>query len=85
MADHYTGIMQEAIRKVHPNLNDGQFIDHGNSLDPSYWNWDKFYEVLSYRGLQNTQAGTNYYSNNEEDIRDYTNDTERLSTKKPKL
>lgn len=83
MAEAYTEMMQTALKEVHPQLNDDQFINHGNSLDPSYWNWDKFYEVLSYRGLQNTESGIIYYSNNEEDIRDYTNDSEALSTKNP--
>jgi hypothetical protein len=83
MAEAYTEMMQTALKEVHPQLNDDQFINHGNSLDPSYWNWDKFYEVLSYRGLQNTESGIVYYSNNEEHIRDYTNDSEALSTKNP--
>lgn len=51
MADHYTGIMQAALKEVHLRLNDGQFINYYNQYDPSYWDWNEFYEKISYHGL----------------------------------
>ncbi|MDT0685427.1 hypothetical protein [Autumnicola psychrophila] len=61
MADHYTGIMQAAIREVHPLLNDSGFLNGYD--DNTLWNWDKFYEYVSYRGLDGTTAGDEYLDN----------------------
>jgi hypothetical protein len=40
MADHYTNVMQEAIREIHPYLKDDAFLnaDDGNTM----WNCDEF-------------------------------------------
>ncbi len=81
MADHYTGIMQEAIREVHPNLNDDQFLN--NYDNNTLWDWGEFYEYISYRGLDRTEAGEEYFDDNEDKINLYKPDTESLSTKIP--
>ncbi|MCC4226715.1 hypothetical protein [Zunongwangia profunda] len=80
MADHYTGIMQEAIREVHLNLNDDQFLN--NYDNNTLWDWDAFYEYISYRGLDRTEAGEEYFDN-AENISLYQDDTKTNSTKKP--
>ncbi|RXG18528.1 hypothetical protein DSM03_1011219 [Leeuwenhoekiella aestuarii] len=81
MADHYTGLMQEALKDVHQNLDDQNFIDDRNSIAEPYWDWDKFYESLSYFGLHRTTKGSEYYNNNQLDISKYSSDTEAGSTK----
>lgn len=81
MAARYTGIMQQALREVHPLLNDGGFL---NGYDEnSLWNWDKFYEYVSYRGLKDTQAGAEYFAREESNISLYKEDAETFSTKQP--
>ena len=80
MADHYTDIMQEAIREVHPNLNDDQFLN--NYDNNTLWDWDEFYEYISYRGLDRTEAGEEYFDN-AENISLYQDDTKTNSTKEP--
>ena len=81
MADHYTQIMQDALREVHPLLNDDQFLN--NYDNNTIWNWDDFYEYVSFRGLNETDAGDEYYNNNEVKINLYEPDAESLSTKIP--
>ncbi len=81
MAAHYTGIMQEALRGVHPYLNDSRFLN-GYS-DNSLWNWDNFYKYLSYRGLKDTQVGGEYYANNEEETYLYESEAKLNSSKNP--
>jgi len=80
IADHYTGIMQEAIKEVHPNLNDGQFFDWYE--DNADWNWDEFYEYISYRGLDDTDNGVEYFENTD-NISFYSEGAEAFSTKQP--
>lgn len=56
MADHYTGIMQHALKEVHPLLNDSRFLNgyddntrsqsrvqnvHNNEISPKY-NYSNF-------------------------------------------
>ena len=78
MADHYTGIMEKAIRAVHPYLNDDpKFL---NLYDDS--GWDRFYEYISYRGLKDTEAGKDYFADTE-NASLYKVDAETLSTKQP--
>src|SRR5690606_19089753 len=81
MADHYTDIMQKAIKEVLPLLNDNVFL-YGYD-DNSLWDWDKFYEYLSYRGLKDTQAGGEYFSDPNNNISLYLEDTKTNSTKTP--
>ena len=78
MADHYRGIMEKAIREVHPHLNDDtRFL---NLYDGS--GWDKFYEYISYRGLKDTEAGKVYFADTE-NASLYKEDAETFSTKQP--
>ena len=80
MANQYTGIMQEAIREVHPNLNDGQFFDWYE--DNNDWDWDEFYEYISYRRLDGTEGGDEYFDNTN-NISLYKEGVEAYSTKQP--
>ena len=78
MADHYTKIMQEAIRAVHPYLNDDpRFLSLYDEMG-----WDGFYEYISYRGLTDTEAGKIYFSDTE-NVGLYEEDAETYSTKQP--
>ncbi|MDT0643443.1 hypothetical protein RM553_11430 [Zunongwangia sp. F363] len=61
MAAGYTNIMQKALKEVHPKLNDSSFLNGYD--DNSIWDWDKFYEYVSYRGLDGTVAGDDYSDN----------------------
>lgn len=80
MADHYTDIMQEAIREVHPYLNDDAFLTgyDGNTM----WDWDEFYKYISYRGLTNTEAGEDYFDTTN-NISLYQEDTKTNSINSP--
>lgn len=73
--------MEEAIRKVHPRLNDSGFFDWYE--DNNDWNWNEFYKFISYRGLDKTEKGKEYYTENQEDISMYENGAEAFSTKNP--
>lgn len=79
MADHYTSIMQEALKEVHPYLNDERFLN--GYEDNSLWDWNGFYEYVSYRGLDNTKAGADYFINNENAINLYEYGAKSNSTK----
>lgn len=81
MADHYTGIMQDALREVHPLLNDSIFLN--NYDNNSLWDWDEFYEYMSFRGLEDTQAGSEYFNDNSNSPELYSYDAEAFSTKNP--
>lgn len=81
MADHYTTIMEKAIRAVHPYLNDGNFFSWYE--DNADWNWDEFYEYISYRGLQNTESGKLFFGDDTNNVSFYSNGAESFSTKKP--
>jgi len=65
---------------VHPNLNDGQFFDWYE--DNADWNWDEFYEYISYRGLDDTDNGVEYFENTD-NISFYSEGAEAFSTKQP--
>lgn len=78
MANHYTGIMQEALKAVHPYLNDdSRFLDLYDDAG-----WDNFYEYISFRGLPDTEAGKIYFANTE-NVSLYKKDAETFSTKQP--
>lgn len=77
-ADHYRGIMEKAIREVHPHLNDDpRFLSLYDSSG-----WDRFYEYISYRGLKDTKAGKVYFADTE-NASLYKEDAETYSTKQP--
>ncbi len=80
MAEHYTDIMQETMREVHPNLNDDQFLNYYD--DNILWDWDEFYEYMSYRGLDGTEGGDEYFDNTN-NISLYKEGVEAYSTKQP--
>lgn len=80
MADHYTDIMEKAIREVHPQLNDNSFLNGYD--DNTLWDWDEFYKYISYRGLKGTDAGDLYFDNTE-NISLYKYDAGTNSTKQP--
>lgn len=80
MADHYTGIMQDAIREVHPQLNDSGFSNYYD--DNTLWDWDEFYEYMSYRGLDGTESGDEFFENND-NISLYKEGAEAFSTNQP--
>lgn len=54
MADGYTEMMLTALKEVHPQLN-----DYDNN---TRWDWNKFYEYVSYRGWKDTEAGGQYFN-----------------------
>lgn len=81
MADHYTSLMQDALKVVHQNLDDQQFLN--NYDNNTLWYWSEFYEYLSFRGLKYTEKGEKYYTDNSEKISLYENDAQNLSTKGP--
>lgn len=79
--DHYIEIMKAAIKEVHPYLNDSRFLNGYD--DNSMWDWDKFYEYMSYRGLHLTSKGKEYYQNNSTAIYLYESEAELNSTEIP--
>lgn len=81
MAQKYTIVMKKALKEVHPHLNDQAFIDDENTN--TLWDWDRFYEVLSYRGLDDTEAGADFYAQNLQEISLYTEDAKANSTPIP--
>ncbi len=81
MAKSYTDIMQAALKEVHPMLNDNTFLN-GYS-DNTLWNWDKFYQYVSYRGLKNTESGGQYFNDLNNNISLYLQGTEANSTETP--
>ena len=62
MPEKYKGVMENALRNLHPYINDQEFIDEKNRLGSS-WNWDKFYEYISWQGLQGTELYDEHVSN----------------------
>lgn len=81
MADGYTKMMQTALKEVHPQLNDNTFL---NGYDNNTrWDWNKFYEYVSYRGLKDTEAGGQYFNDPNNNISLYLEDTKTNSTKTP--
>lgn len=71
----------ELRRTVLKGLIFGRFMN-GYS-DNSMWNWDNFYESISYRGLHLTEKGKEYYTENEEEISKYEEAAKADSKKEP--
>lgn len=59
MADLYIGLIANALKDVHPLLNDQNFI---NSLSDYEMSLNDFYTNIAYVGLNGTTGQTNYLS-----------------------
>ncbi len=46
---------------MHPQLNDNIFLN--GYEDNTLWDWDEFYEYISYRGLDGTDGRDEYLEN----------------------
>lgn len=80
MAEYYTKMMQTALKEVHSQLNDSKFLNYYD--DNTLWDWNEFYEYVSYRGLDETVAGKAYFAN-AENVSLYESGAEVNSTKIP--
>ncbi len=62
MADRYVGLIAQGLKEVHPLLGDASFITDRNDNFPD-WDWDGFYNELSWLGLYDTVAGQEHLQN----------------------
>jgi|TARA_R100000501_G_C2617046_1_gene110543 hypothetical protein len=73
-------MIQTALKEIHPQLNDNGFFDWYE--DNADWDWDEFYEYMSYRGLDDTEAGDGYFDNTD-NVSFYKEGAETFSTDLP--
>lgn len=84
MADRYRNLIVQGLKDVHSLLGDQSFIDYYNSN--TLWDWDKFYDELSWVGLLDTAKGQEHVQtpNYNIDASFYFDGAKVNSTKNPK-